>query len=59
MYVYPALKAVAVESQLVPLFLHLLQLLLQVLDLFLRGRRQRMLMTDRHDGGDTADKVNE
>lgn len=39
--VYPALEAVAVESQLVPLFLHLLQLLLQLLDLFLTGDKTR------------------
>lgn len=37
--VYPALQAVAVESQLIPLFLHLLQLLLQLLDLFLGGKK--------------------
>lgn len=55
--VYPALEAVAVEPQLIPLFLHLLQLLLQLLDLFLRGKRQKMLMTDIHICEDTAELI--
>lgn len=36
--VYPALQTVAVESQLVSLFLHLLQLLFELLDLLLQGK---------------------
>lgn len=34
--IYPALQAVAVESQLVTLLLHLLEFALQLLDLFLQ-----------------------
>lgn len=53
-FVYPALQAVAVESQLTPLFLHFLQLLLQLLDFFLREKRVHYSHNKRTFKGPTA-----